>query len=104
MTVPQERPPFIRALTASDRPRRHWCYSLPDDGSQVLFETVVVDGAMVAIRQVVVDADGTTHRYGADHLEDERGFLADQPIPDSAVTDGLRSISAEQFAAAWFGA
>jgi hypothetical protein len=64
------------------------------------FEAVEDRGQLVAIRQLTVEADGTRHRYWADRLEDDWGFLTDQPLAPQE-SDGLEAVSAEQFRQVW---
>ena len=54
----------------------------------------------IAIRQLTVGGDGSRHAYSADHLEDEWGFLTDQPIePNESIA--MKAIPASDFDAAW---
>jgi hypothetical protein len=39
-----------------------------------------VAGEIIAIKQIEVPPDGIACRYWWRHLEDERGFLTDQPL------------------------
>jgi hypothetical protein len=52
----------------------------------------------VAIRQIVVEPSGAVHRYWWEHLEDESGFLTDQPVD---YTDQLDAISVDAFIRLW---
>ncbi len=88
-------------LVRTSLPRSHWGGVSPDDPAERWFFEAVEDaGELVAIRQLTVESDGTKHVYSAEHLDDEWGFLTDQPLrPDES--DGLLPISAETFQAAW---
>jgi len=93
------RAPYFRSLDESQRPRTHWRGVDPDDNdTQWLFETVDDDGQRVAIRQLVIEPSGAIHRYWWEHLEDEAGFLTDQPVD---YVDKLDEISAAEFARLW---
>ena len=98
--VRDQRRPALAALDRSGAPRGYWTGVAPDEpGERWYFETVAARGAWVAVRQLSVRADGSARRYSLDHLEDEDGFLTDQPIqPDEW---GLRVISREEWQAAW---
>jgi hypothetical protein len=92
---------YFQGLEESDRPREHWRGIDPDDGrTQWLFQTVEDGGQQIAIRQVIVHPDGVIDRYWWKHLEDEAGFLTDQPVE---YTDQLIAISADEFDALWRG-
>jgi hypothetical protein len=99
--VEDQRRPYYRRLTASTAPRQHWCGASPDDPNEIwYFETVVDDAKHIAIRQLTVTEDGVRHAYSVDHLDDEWGFLTDQPVvPEES--EGLAPISAADFEAAW---
>ena len=69
------------ALDRSDRPRTYLFGPSPDDERELwYFEAVDDNGALIAIRQLTIGADGTRHAYSPQHIEDEWGFLTDQPI------------------------
>jgi hypothetical protein len=53
-----------------------------DERGRWLFEVVEDDGRQVAIKQIEAEPSGLIHRYSSDHLEDEHGFLTDQPLDD----------------------
>ena len=96
-----QRGPAIRALAESARERRYWRYehTEPDEGAGLWYFECVRDGEeWWCIRQIAPDPDGVSG-YDWAYLEDERGFLTDQPIdPDEAQ---LQAISASEFEAAW---
>lgn len=76
---PDPRHPLVRELSESGLPRRHWRGD--DDGGGVwLFESVEGDGEHWAIRQIEIDAARRVRRYWWRHLQDEHGFLTDQPL------------------------
>jgi hypothetical protein len=64
--------------TWCDRERVH--FSGDAEGAKRLFEAVEDRGELVAIRQVVIDADGVAHRYSWRRREDENGGLSEQAI------------------------
>jgi hypothetical protein len=93
------RAPYFQGLDESARPREHWRGIDPEDGrTEWLFQTVEHDGARIAIRQIIVHPSGAIDRYWWKHLEDEAGFLTDQPVD---YTDQLVAISAEEFHGVW---
>lgn len=95
------RAPYFRSLEESDRSREHWRGVDPADGrTQWLFQTVEDDGRRIAIRQIIVHPSGAIDRYWCEHLEDEAGFLTDQPVD---YTDRLVALSAEEFDGLWRG-
>ena len=48
-----------------------------------LWEAAVVAGDVIALKQIEMPPDGIARCYWGRHLEDERGFLTDQPLdPD----------------------
>jgi len=94
---PDLRLPLVRELSESDRPRRHW---RGDDerGGVWLFESVEGDdGEHWAIRQAEVDPERRLRRYWWRHLQDEHGFLTDQPLEIWDLTE----IDAASFEAVW---
>jgi hypothetical protein len=70
---------YYRQLERSDHPRVHLLGRAPED-EWWYFEAVEVDRELIAIRQVTIEANGTGHRYSADHIEDEWGFVTDHAI------------------------
>jgi hypothetical protein len=55
-------------------------------------------GALIAIRQLTIGADGTRHAHSPQHIEDEWGFLTDQPID---YADELTPCDGAQFRQIW---
>ncbi|MFF4614950.1 hypothetical protein [Nonomuraea jabiensis] len=95
--LPDLRQPLVRQLAESDAPRRYWHLG-DEDGRAWLFESVEGDGLeQWAIRQVLVGADRTGHRYWWRHLQDEHGFLTDQPLEVWELTE----ITEQAFEAVW---
>jgi hypothetical protein len=89
----------IRALDESDLARSYWHFFWEEEGSHWYEETVNEDGREWAVKQLVVEADGTVLRYWWRHIEDDAGFLADQPL--DPMTAGLERISAQGFFDLW---
>ncbi|MEU6781782.1 hypothetical protein ABZ912_21480 [Nonomuraea angiospora] len=95
--LPDLRQPLVRQLAESDAPRHYWHLG-DDDGRAWLFESVEGDGAEHwAIRQVLVGADRAARRYWWRHLQDEYGFLTDQPLEVWELTE----ITEQAFEAVW---
>ncbi|WP_141007310.1 hypothetical protein [Nocardioides humi] len=90
---------YYRQLGRSARPRIHFVGRSPDDENEWwYFEAVDVDGELIAIRQVTIEASGDGHRYSAEHIEDVWGGLTDQAID---YEDQLERCAASVFADAW---
>jgi hypothetical protein len=70
-----------------------------DENEQWFFETVEDNGQCIAIRQLAVESDGTRHAYSPERLEDDHGFLTDQPVRPAEW--GFNAISREAWDAAW---
>ncbi|MFI7699881.1 hypothetical protein [Nonomuraea sp. NPDC049480] len=96
MLVPDLRQPLVRQLAESDAPRRYW-HMADSDGRAWLFESVEGDGEQWAIRQVEVGADRVARRYWWGRLQDEQGFLTDQPLEIWELTE----ITEDAFEAVW---
>jgi hypothetical protein len=95
--VPDLRQPLVRQLAESDAPRHYW-HMADEDGRAWLFESVEGDNAEHwATRQVEVGTDRAARRYWWRHLQDERGFLTDQPLEIWELTE----ITQASFEAVW---
>ncbi|GAA3688400.1 hypothetical protein GCM10022224_062270 [Nonomuraea antimicrobica] len=94
--VPDVRLPLVRQLAESESPRHFWHLG-DEDGRAWLFESVEGDGEHWAVRQVVVGADRGARRYWWRHLQDEHGFLTDQPLDIWELAE----ITPEAFEAVW---
>jgi hypothetical protein len=70
-----------------------------EDGGLWLWEAVRHEGELVAIKQVEVDSSGTVSRYWWQRMEDDSGFLTDQPL--SPEDEGLVRIGADEFHRYW---
>jgi hypothetical protein len=93
-----QRGPAIKALDESENLRSYWV-GVDEDASEWLFEAVEDAGKSWAVKQLVIEPDGTEHRYSWEALEDEWGFLTDQPLP--ADEPELGSISRDEFLSRW---
>jgi hypothetical protein len=92
---------YFKGLEESERAREHWRGIDPDDGrTEWLFQTVEDDGQRIAIRQMIIHADGGIDRYWWKHLGDDAGFLTDQPVD---YANQLVAIPAEEFDGLWGG-
>jgi hypothetical protein len=81
-----QRAGYFRGLDESGRPRIYLRAPDPEDErTQWLFEAVEDDGRRIAIKQIEARSSGEIHRYWWRHLEDEHGFLTDQPLDDGEV-------------------
>ena len=91
--------PYFRALEELDRPRTFLRGADPENAKKLwLFEVVEDEGERVALKQIEIDASEAIHRYWCEHLEDEHGFLTDQPLDG---IEELSEISREQFERIW---
>lgn len=97
--VRQESIDAIRALDESDRPHAYWYFHWKDEGSDWFMETVDDDGELWTVKQLVIEADGTAYRYWWGHMDDEAGFLGDQPLDPSFP--GVEAIDATTFFERW---
>jgi hypothetical protein len=89
---------FYRRLDEEATQRQHFRHE-DEEGGLWLWEAVPYEGELVAIKQVEVDPSGTVSRYWWQHMEDERGFLTDQPLyPEE---EGFARISAGEFRRYW---
>ncbi|MFD9812457.1 hypothetical protein [Streptomyces sp. NPDC059080] len=89
---------YYRALD-EDATLRHNFRHADDEGGLWYIEAVLGRGELIAIKQAELTSAGQLHRYSWEHLEDEHGFLTDQPMdPDE---DPLEAIPAEEFQRVW---
>ena len=95
-----QRGTAIRALDESEKPRSYW-RGVDEDASEWLFEAVEDGGERWVVRQLVIEPEGAEHRYSSQALEDEYGFLADQPLPSDEPQ--LIPITADAFFRRWRG-
>jgi hypothetical protein len=97
--VRDQRGPYFRSLVESERARSYWTGIAPEDpGERWFFETIQDEGRSIAVRQIAVSPDRSLG-YSADHLEDEHGFLTDQPVEPMAF--GLDAVDAATFERVW---
>ena len=89
----------IRTLDESRLARSYWHFYWEDERSHWYEETVNDDGEEWPVKQLVVEADRSIHRYWWRHIEDEAGGLADQAI--DPTSSGVERITAEAFFGLW---
>lgn len=91
---------WYRALDEGSEPRQYYEYvdheGLVDEGARWLWEAIVVDHEMVAIKQIEQDSSGAVRRYWWRNIEDDAGGLTDQPLDP-----GLTPVSRATFYALW---
>ena len=97
--VTQESIDAIRALDESDRRHSYWYFHWEDEGSHWFVETVDDNGESWPVKQLVIEADGTSNRYWWEHMEDEAGGLGDQALDPSFP--GIEAIDATMFFERW---
>ncbi|SMC46835.1 hypothetical protein SAMN05661093_00001 [Kibdelosporangium aridum] len=94
---------WYRALDEDPGPRCYFEYvdeeGLSDKGSRWLWEAVIVDGDVVAIKQIEVPSSGPSRRYWWQHLEDDTGMLTDQALETDQP--GITPITRSAFYALW---
>jgi hypothetical protein len=96
-----QRGAYFERLTASALPRYYWSGPSPEDPNELwYFETVIDDGKHIAIRQLTITADGERHAYSAAQLDDDWGFLTDQPV-EPEESQGLDATTQPEFEEAW---
>lgn len=94
---------WFRAVDEGSYPRSYYERAdeegLAEEGTRWLWETVVVNGAVTAVKQAEVPLIGPVRRYWWRWLEDDASGLTDQPlVPDG---DDLRPITREAFYQVW---
>ncbi|MER7860188.1 hypothetical protein ABTX61_13865 [Amycolatopsis japonica] len=89
-----------RALDEGAGLRQYYEYvdheRLVDEGARWLWEAIVVEHEIVAIKQIELDSSGAVRRYWWRNIEDEAGGLTDQ-----ALDPGLTAVSRSTFYALW---
>ncbi|MGH2671857.1 MAG: hypothetical protein ACRDHC_02665 [Actinomycetota bacterium] len=89
---------YRRSLDESSRVPGYYPWTDHGDGFEGFYKVIEDEGDLVVIRQIDIDQDGI-RRYWWQVSEDERGGLADQPLPPDE--EGLLPISAEEFESRW---
>jgi hypothetical protein len=81
-----ERARWFRDLDEGPAPRTYYEGAADEPGpagTRWRWEAAVIAGEIIAVKQIEVPPDGMARCYWWRHLEDERGFLTDQPLdPD----------------------
>ncbi|MEU3710293.1 hypothetical protein [Streptomyces catenulae] len=98
LTRTAETVAYYRALDEHATARHHFRHA-DEDGGLWHFEAVHDRGELVVIKQAELTPTGQLHRYDWQHLEDDHGFLTDQPIDLEA--DPVEAIPAEEFQRVW---
>lgn len=70
-----------------------------EQGTRWLWEAVIVNGAVTAVKQMEIPLHGPVRRYWWRSLEDDSGGLSDQPLEPEE--DGFHRIKREAFYQAW---
>ena len=92
MPAHDQRRRFIQSLAERPGPRLYLKAQDPEDGRRYLWEAVEDGGRLVAVKQLEIDVQGVRWRYDWKHLEDENGFLTDQPLNmDTNILETTRS-------------
>ncbi|GAA3164646.1 MULTISPECIES: hypothetical protein [Streptomyces] len=89
---------YYRALDENATVRRHFRHA-DEDGGLWHFEAVPDRGELIVVKQAELTPAGRLHRYSWQHLEDDHGFLTDQPI--DLDEDPVEAVPAEEFQQAW---
>lgn len=69
------------------------------EGTRWLWETAIVAGEVIAVKQIEVPPDGVARCYWWRHLEDELGFLTDRPLDPDGWR--LRAVDRDTFYELW---
>ncbi|MEU3258286.1 hypothetical protein ABZ694_10820 [Streptomyces albidoflavus] len=91
---------YYRALDERATHRHHFHHG-DEDGNHWYFEAVHDHDELVVVKQAEVTESGHLLRYSWQHLEDEQGFLTDQPL--DPAEDPVEAITAEEFGRVWAG-
>ena len=98
MRAKDQRGPFIRSLEEQNGHRRYLTARDPEDGRRYLWEAVHVGSDLIAVKQLEIDLQGKRCRYDWMHLEDENGFLTDQPL---YIDKNILEVRRDQFFQEW---
>jgi hypothetical protein len=94
---------WYRALEENPGPRCYYEYAdsegLVDKGARWLWETVIVNGEVVATKQIEVPSAAPSRRYWWQRLEDDTGMLTDQAL--DIDLPGIAPITRSAFYALW---
>jgi hypothetical protein len=97
-----DRVKWFRDLDEGPAPRRYYEGTGDEPGLagiRWLWETAVVAGEVIAVKQIELPPDGIAHCYWWRHLEDALGFLTDQPLDPDGWR--LRAIDRGTFYELW---
>jgi len=100
--VRDQRGPWFRALAESLGERRCWRYEHPEDDESRgtwWFEAVLDEHGEWWCVRMVAPTFGLESAYDWEHIEDEHGFLPDQPIDPTEPL--LQPVSVATFESAW---
>lgn len=75
-----------RRAELSSSPRRYLHVGSELDGREYFYECVDAQGELIAVRQVVIDDRGNSHRYSWHMCEDDFGRLTDQPFSGNEIS------------------
>nr|WP_042187236.1 hypothetical protein [Kibdelosporangium sp. MJ126-NF4]CEL17926.1 hypothetical protein [Kibdelosporangium sp. MJ126-NF4]CTQ90848.1 hypothetical protein [Kibdelosporangium sp. MJ126-NF4] len=94
---------WYRALEDDPGPRCYYEYvddeGLLDKGARWLWEAVILDGEVVATKQIEVPSTGLSRRYWWQHMEDDIGMLTDQAL--DIDQPGIASTTQSSFYELW---
>ncbi|WP_067273526.1 hypothetical protein [Streptomyces jeddahensis] len=89
---------YFRALDEGATQRHHFRHA-DEEGGLWYFEAVPDGGDLIVVKQAELTSGGALYRYSWEHLEDEHGFLTDQPIVPEE--DPLEVTTAAEFQRVW---
>ena len=98
MRANDQRSQFIRSLDERPGHRQYLAAHDAEDGRRYLWEVIDDRGELVAVKQLEIDLQGRRWRYDWTHLEDENGFLTDQPL---FVDKNIRETTRDEFFKEW---
>jgi hypothetical protein len=94
---------WYRELDERPAARQYYEYvdheGLVDEGARWLWEAVMADHEMVAVKQIELSSSGTARCYWWQHLEDDAGGLTDQAL-ETAQPD-IKPVPRHVFYALW---
>ena len=92
---------YYRELDESASARLYFA-GVDDEGWKWFFEVVEHDDELIAVKQIETPPGERAHRYWWQHLDDDDGFLTDQPLGREEIAIGrFRAVTAEEFRIVW---
>jgi hypothetical protein len=94
---------WYQALDESDAERDYFEWideeGLEELGKRRLWETLLVDGQVIAVKQIEIPIGGEARRYCWQHLDDDASFLTDQSM--NPEEEPITRITRQEFYQLW---